>query len=114
MLPWPPLLSRVEDATTSVEVTARYGPGVVFLGPVIKVAVATVTDAGKFEWWAGRVQQMKRKSAGKSGRYVPTTVPMLFMEAKSSKLQVICSWYSKHVFNDGPIDTKSRTVWSLY
>ena len=31
-----------------------------------KVAVATVTDAGKSEWWSRCVQQMKRKSAGKS------------------------------------------------
>ena len=35
LLSRPPLLPRVEDVTTSVEVTARYGPGVVFFGQVI-------------------------------------------------------------------------------
>ena len=65
-----------------------------------KVAVATVTDAGKFEWWSRCVQQMKRKSAGKS---VGMSPPLRFVEAKSSQLQVICSWYSKRASMCSPM-----------
>ena len=74
------------------------------------VALATVTAQGVYEWWAGRVQQMRRKSNGKTGRYVPTSDPVPFDEAVATNIKVVCKWYNKHngyVFTyDGPVDTE--------
>jgi hypothetical protein len=73
------------------------------------VALATATAQDEYDWWAGRVQQIRRKSNGKTGRYVPTSDPIDFNEAVASKVKVVCKWYSKHdsyVFTyDGPVDT---------
>jgi hypothetical protein len=71
------------------------------------VALATCTSTGTYEWWAGRVEKMRRPSS-RSSRFLDTSDPVLFDEACASKMMVICTWYRKHaryVFTyDGPID----------
>ena len=71
------------------------------------LAVATEA-AGVYEWWLGRVQYMYRKSSGKTGKYVPTSEPILFDEAQELKMKVVCNWYKKHARSlftyDGPVD----------
>lgn len=78
------------------------------------VAIATATAQGAFEWWAGRVQQMRRKSNGRTGRYVPTSDPIPFDQAVADKVKVVCKWYSKHadyMFTyDGPVDTEQYSM----
>jgi hypothetical protein len=67
------------------------------LGIGSNVAIATVTDGGQYEWWAGRVQQMLRKSEGKRGRYGSTVLPVLYDEAVRLEIKVVCNWYTKRV-----------------
>lgn len=80
-------------------------PQMVKLGAVI--AIATCTAGGAYEWWAGRVEKMRRKSS-RSDRYLDTTDSLPFDEAKATKMKVICTWYRKHTrysfTYDGPID----------
>jgi hypothetical protein len=78
------------------------------------VALATVNADGTYEWWGGRVQQMRRKSNGKTGRYVPTSDPIPFDDAVATKVKVICKWYKRHrgyAFTyDGPVDTEQYSM----
>ena len=100
------------DADPDGDESSEQGLAMLMLGR--NVALATETAQGKSEWWAGRVQQMFRKSNGKTGRYVPTTVPIAFDEAVQTKVKVVCKWYSKHpgyVFTyDGPLDTEQYSM----
>lgn len=71
------------------------------------VVLATCTAAGVYEWWAGRVEKMRRKSS-RSTRFLDTSDPVPFREACSSNMNVICTWYKRHArytfTYDGPID----------
>ena len=89
-------------------------PGSAMLELGSNVAFATATAQGKYEWWAGRVQQMRRKSNGKTGRYVPASDPIAFEESVETKVKAVCKWYSKHdgyMFTyDGPVDTEQYSM----
>ena len=78
------------------------------------IAVATKTDDGQYEWWAGRVQKMKAKTNGKTGRYVPVLQPMVYDDAVDQKVKVICNWYRKHrryeFTYDGPRDAEEFSL----
>ena len=90
------------------------GPSSPLLQLGSNVALATATADGTYEWWAGRVQQMRRKSDGKTGRYVPASDPIPFDDAVATKVKVVCKWYIKHggyVFTyDGPVDTEQYSM----
>ena len=92
---------------------ADSGPSLAMLGLGCNVALATELH-GRSEWWAGRVQQMFRKSGGKTGKYVPTTDAIDFDEAVEAKVKVVCKWYSKHdgyeFTYDGPVDTQQYSM----
>ena len=74
------------------------------------VAMATVTADGKYVWWAGRVQQMFRRSGGSTGNYVQTSEDVMYDTAREEKMKVVCTWYNKHAgykfTYDGPVDAE--------
>jgi len=81
------------------------------------IALATETAQGAFEWWAGRVQQMRRKSNGKTGKYVPASDPIDFDEAVSTKVKVVCKYYRKHngyEFTSEPHTVLTAPMHSVY
>ena len=85
------------------------------VGLGVNLALACREASGTWSWWGGRVQQMLRKSQGKTGKYVQTTMSITFDEAQASKLKVVCSWHKKsargYVFTyDGPIDTQQYSM----
>ena len=103
--------TRSEQAGSSAD--GDKGDGANAQSPLLQlssnVAIATELE-GRYEWWAGRVQEIWRKSHGKTGRYVRTTEPISFDEAVEAKVKVSCKWYNKHsgyeFTYDGPVDTE--------
>ena len=57
---------------------------------------------------------MRRKSNGKTGKYVPTSDPIPFDDAVATKVKVVNKWYKRqrgYVFTyDGPVDTEQYSM----
>ena len=105
-----PRKSSTRSKAHRVQLNARKRGSTFVVG---HVALGTELN-GKYTWWVGRVQQMYRKSSGKTGRYVQFHDSILWTVAVESKVKVVCNWYKQqanYVFTyNGPVDTQQYSL----
>jgi hypothetical protein len=75
------------------------------LGKIIALACMDPAT-GIHSWQCGRVQKMLRPSKGKTGKPVPFTEDILYLDAVAAKVLVVCTWYLR--------DPKSKSYTFTY